>query len=161
PLFLIVFVVELFRLWMAGRQIPIEKIPLYLTFTQSWVLAPTHGIPAYDVYGGATSAMWSLSTEAFFYLVYPLLALVLIRMRGLKLVSTIVVTGLLALCLSVVAARNVVALQKLGAEWYGQEDAEQFFHFLTFNSPYLRIFEFLSGALAAQIFMTNSLSETA
>jgi len=88
PLFLLVFVistVEVFRT-VDGKVDNLGPIPLYLTFTQSWWFWVFGDRPASEAYSNATGLMWSLSTEAFFYAAYPLLAPALRRLVGARLV---------------------------------------------------------------------------
>ena len=63
-----------------------KALPLYLTFIQTWWWWPIGSTTAYAYYStwmtGATGAMWSLSTEAFFYFAYLFGAGVLGRLIG-------------------------------------------------------------------------------
>src|ERR1700680_3751330 len=76
PLFLLVFlvcVIDSFR-YADGKVDILGPIPFFLTFTQSWWFWVFGERVASEAYSDATGLMWSLSTEAFFYAIYPLLA---------------------------------------------------------------------------------------
>src|SRR5262249_27807759 len=84
PLFLLVFVVEMYRAFRhPERQFDlIGPLPLFLSFTQSWWFWSFGSRVATEAYSNATDLMWSLSTEAFFYLAYVPLAQFFRRLFG-------------------------------------------------------------------------------
>jgi peptidoglycan/LPS O-acetylase OafA/YrhL len=158
PLFLLVFVistVEAFRT-ADGKVDNLGPIPLFLTFTQSWWFWVFGDRAASEAYSNATGLMWSLSTEAFFYAMYPLLAPTLRRLMGTRLV---VIGGIVA----VIGAGLAYELTEyrgylnIWAAFYtgNPRAAPHFSHWLTYNSPWIRIFEFLIGAVTAQFVMTT------
>jgi peptidoglycan/LPS O-acetylase OafA/YrhL len=158
PLFLLVFVistVEAFRT-ADGKVDNLGPIPLFLTFTQSWWFWVFGDRPASEAYSNATGLMWSLSTEAFFYLSYPLLAPVLRRLGGTRLVVVGCIVALIgaALAFELTAYRGY--LNNWAALYTGNpQAAHDFSHWLIYNSPWIRIFEFLIGAVTAQFVMTT------
>jgi hypothetical protein len=163
PLFLLVFVVETYFAFRNadGKTDLISPLPLYLTFTESWWFWSFGSRAAYDAYNNATGLMWSLSTEAFFYLLYVPLAPLVRRLFGTTLLITgAAIAAVLAWTTSTaqyhIAELNAFALQFTA----NPQTAAHFTHWLTFNSPYVRLPEFLLGALAAQYVMTSALSET-
>ncbi|HEU0219112.1 MAG TPA: acyltransferase [Stellaceae bacterium] len=163
PLFLLIFVVEMYRAFRhPERQFDlIGPLPLFLTFTESWWFWSFGTRVATEAYSNATDLMWSLSTEAFFYLVYVPLAPLLRRLSGtmLLIVGATIAAGI---AWATDAAQyhagtlNSFALQSTA----NPQTAGQFTHWLTFNSPWVRLPEFLLGALAAQHVMTSAPSET-
>src|SRR5581483_10150925 len=59
----------------------LRALPYYLTLTQSWIYAPFGDSSLIYVIGRNSALTWSISTEWFFYLVYPIVALIIIRGR--------------------------------------------------------------------------------
>jgi peptidoglycan/LPS O-acetylase OafA/YrhL len=105
--------------------------------------------------------MWSLSTEAFFYLVYVPLAPLLRRLSGTVLLITGAAIAAVTAWATGAAQYHAGELNAFALQFTANpQTAGQFTHWLTFNSPYVRLPEFLLGALAAQYVMTSALSET-
>jgi peptidoglycan/LPS O-acetylase OafA/YrhL len=158
PLFLLVFVistVEAFR--SADGQIDLlGPVPLYLTFTQSWWFWVFGDRTASEAYSNATGLMWSLSTEAFFYLCYPLLAPLLRRLVGTRLVIVGCIVAVIGAGLAYELTEYRGYLNNWAAFYTGNpRAANDFSHWLIYNSPWIRIFEFLIGAVTAQFVMTT------
>jgi peptidoglycan/LPS O-acetylase OafA/YrhL len=158
PLFLLVFVistVEVFRT-ADGQVDNVGPIPLFLTFTQSWWFWVFGDRPASEAYSNATGLMWSLSTEAFFYATYPLLALTLRRLMGMRLVVIGCIVAVIGAALAYVLTEYRGYLNNWAAFYSGNpRAAHDFSHWLIYNSPWIRIFEFLVGAFTAQFVMTT------
>jgi peptidoglycan/LPS O-acetylase OafA/YrhL len=163
PLFLLVFVVETYFEFSHpdGKTDLISPLPLYLTFTESWWFWSFGARGAYEAYSNATGLMWSLSTEAFFYLLYVPLAPLLRRLVGTWLLITgAAIAAVIAWAVST-AQYHTGALNEFALQFTANpQTAGNFTHWLTFNSPYVRLPEFLLGALAAQYVMTNALNAT-
>ena len=157
PLFLLVFVistVEVFRT-ADGQSDNVGPIPLFLTFTQSWWFWVFGDRPASEAYSNATGLMWSLSTEAFFYATYPLLAPTLRRLVGTRLVVIGCVVAVIGAVLAYELTEYRGYLNNWAAFYTGNPRAAgHFSHWLIYNSPWIRIFEFLIGAFTAQFVMT-------
>ena len=158
PLFLLVFVistVEAFRS-VDGQVDLLGPIPLYLTFTQSWWFWVFGDRTASEAYSNATGLMWSLSTEAFFYLSYPLLAPLLRRLVGTRLVVIGCIVAVIGAGLAYELTEYRGYLDNWAALYTGNPQAAHVFsHWLIYNSPWIRIFEFLIGAVTAQFAMTT------
>ena len=158
PLFLLVFlvcIVDSFR-HADGKVDVIGPIPLFLTFTQSWWFWVFGERAASEAYSDATGLMWSLSTEAFFYAIYPLLAPRLRRCNGTFLVLIGCMVALMGAWLAFRLNEYRGSLDGWAALYTGNVAAAgNFFHWLIYNSPWIRIFEFLLGALTAQFVMTT------
>jgi peptidoglycan/LPS O-acetylase OafA/YrhL len=158
PLFLLVFVistVEAFR-EADGKVDNLGPIPLYLTFTQSWWFWIFGDRAASEAYSNATGLMWSLSTEAFFYLSYPLLAPMLRRLAGIRLIVIGCIVALIGASLAYELTEYRGHLNNWAALYSGNPQAAHIFsHWLIYNSPWIRIFEFLIGAITAQFVMTT------
>src|SRR5262249_44841510 len=109
-------------------------------------------------FGGAIPLTWSISTEFFFYIVYPLIAMMLFRTKRFSIVAVV------ALIWSIVWALVAIRVALLQTEpWavdrYGPIGAvdtgfqDSFYRWLLYFSPYLRIGEFVLGCLTAQIYV--------
>jgi len=158
PLFLLVFVistVEAFRT-ADGKVDNLGPIPLYLTFTQSWWFWVFGDRAASEAYSNATGLMWSLSTEAFFYASFPLLAPTLRRLAGTRLVIIGCIVTLIGASLAYELTEYRGYLNNWATLYTGNAEAgSHFSHWLIYNSPWIRGFEFLAGAFAAQFIMTT------
>lgn len=71
PVYLVTSVLAIVAILLIGMPITFQNIVLHLTMLQSW-------FPFQDIYHGVNPVTWSLSTEAFFYVLFPL-ALFLVR----------------------------------------------------------------------------------
>jgi peptidoglycan/LPS O-acetylase OafA/YrhL len=103
-----------------------------------------------------TTITWSISTEWFFYLVYPFACIGLARLRrpGTIILATVIVVA--AGYASVYwAAANLAAIDNYGVGHYGAiagiAGAEQFRYWLLYLSPYPHLFEFALGCLSAAL----------
>jgi len=101
---------------------------------------------------------WSISTEFFFYLVYPFLVFAVLRIRrprtGLVAVTAFAV-GFIALL--TVAVINFASIEGVAKSFFPRvadvnSDAS-FYRWLFYYSPYVRVGEFVLGCLTAQLFM--------
>jgi peptidoglycan/LPS O-acetylase OafA/YrhL len=126
-----------------AAQLP--EVLLYPLMLQSW-------LPV-DVSTAFPRAIhtWSISTEIFFYLCFPAIAL------ALSLIGTR--AHLLALCLAV-PVLSYLALYGLYAGTAAVAEALPrdtrplpFTVWMSYIAPYTRVFEFLSGCVAARAFM--------
>ncbi len=103
---------------------------------------------------------WSISTEWFFYLAYPLVCFALLLLPTLrsKLASIFVMT-LTALIIVFTLVTNLGTNQSSCYPAFGQiadfytHSQNSFFRWLIYFSPYSRIAEFLQGCLIAAIYM--------
>jgi peptidoglycan/LPS O-acetylase OafA/YrhL len=170
PLFLLVFGIDFFHLlWAQGyfsgyvfsSYDLFKPLPLYLTFTQSWWWWPIGRTWAAEYYGtsitGATGVMWSLSTEAFFYVAYLFLAGPLGRLSGWRLMACGVAAATYGWIFYIGGLHYSGLLAGWAAANFPDSDPNQFLHWLLFQSPWGRISEFLLGAVAAQAFLVSCL----
>lgn len=157
-------------LWGTGAepdrlQKLLVSLPYMLTLTQSWV---------YKIYDGSSliyqypwhsslAVAWSISTEWFFYFVYPFICLPLARIKrksvllGLALLVSIVALTEVRLIYVHAVAINAYAGAHFGpvaTMEHGYQDS--FFRWLVYFSPYVRMFEFLLGCLTAALYRNMS-----
>lgn len=147
--------VVLFDLWLLADQLNWgdvrRAIPYYLTLTQTTVYRPASGQVLANFIPHA-SLTWSISTEFVMYAVYPLIGWALIRDR-MPLKVSIVGGALFILLISIVT--NWLYLNR-----YALIDPEptngRLDWWLFFMSPYMRIWEFLIGAIVAHLHLRSS-----
>jgi peptidoglycan/LPS O-acetylase OafA/YrhL len=150
-------------LYSAYQQVPastLQILPCFLVLAQTWFYWPVgkYGL-IYEF--GLTSIAWSVSTELFFYLVYPFLRTGLKRLHGIRsrLILAAVLSAVVASAIVMLGAHSA-ELNRLGIQWFGAvgDPATQaqysFERWLLYFSPYSRIFEFVLGCIGASIFMT-------
>ena len=124
------------------------------TLTQSWVHVPVfpNGNPR-TVCQGYLGVSWSVSTEAFFYLVFPLVALPLARFvtgRGRLVAGTAAVYAAYTLAGYLIARR--ISPEVFGSAGFGMSRG----WWKLYLCPYMRFGEFLIGALAGQYFLLRA-----
>jgi peptidoglycan/LPS O-acetylase OafA/YrhL len=165
PLYILLITSELFYTYFLHRLSPIghsaRTVPYYFTLTQTWWYSNFNDASIVYQFGPIGSVSWSISTEAWFYLVYPILLLVL---RRLKHPAFIVVTYFLY-CVTAIAflwflISNIDAISQFAGRAFGEmadgrgtPAQDSFFRWLIYFSPYLRVLEFVAGCLAAQLFI--------
>jgi peptidoglycan/LPS O-acetylase OafA/YrhL len=137
----------------------LHALPYYLLFLQSWLYVPgaEHSL-IYEL-GGPMSVTWSISTEWFFYIVYPLIALILIRVKR----PSAAFFGAVIWSISWTSLSLTIADSNLLDDWsidkYGPIAnaatgfQDSFRRWLLYFSPYLRIGEFMLGCLTAHIYV--------
>lgn len=130
-----------------------EVLPYYLTLTQSWFYLNFGSKNIIFSLGLLPQIAWSVSTEWFFYLTYPLSCYLISKLRdGHARMAAVFVAGTVGfgfLCLEV-AAKPAIDHAFGGG---GQVSA---FTWFVYFSPYSRIFEFVFGCLIASYFMGQS-----
>jgi peptidoglycan/LPS O-acetylase OafA/YrhL len=138
----------------------LHALPYYLTFTQSWLYMPFPDSSLIYVAGANSSLTWSISTEWFFYLSYPLVALLVIRARH----PLVTIIAALVWCIawsSVVTALfdHLAPIDAWAIDHYGSlaglanGNQDSFFRWLMYFSPYLRVGEFILGCIIAQLYI--------
>ncbi|WP_078955759.1 acyltransferase family protein [Streptomyces sp. NRRL B-1140] len=75
PVYFVTTALAIGAIVVLGMPITAENIILHLTLLQSWV-------PFQEIYTGVNPVTWSLSTEAFFYLLFPLALFVVQRLTS-------------------------------------------------------------------------------
>ena len=112
-----------------------------LRFASQWLLLQSW-IPDLSYVLSYNGVAWSISTEAFFYLMFPMFLLGGLRNFWWKFIATI---GLTALAL--------FAITKISADpqWSGIVDSYALLHF----NPFMRLSEFVIGMATAHVFMSS------
>jgi peptidoglycan/LPS O-acetylase OafA/YrhL len=165
PLFLFCLTFDLL-LRYSYSQIPPSlsaALPYYLSLTQSWVYMPFGDNALIYQFGLMPSVAWSISTEWFFYCIYPFICYGLVRMTGTKqkLLAAVVV-AVAGTCLVVAIGSYGSPINRFAVDHFGEvADAtshwqDSFLRWLIYFSPYSRVFEFLLGCLCASIYVARS-----
>jgi peptidoglycan/LPS O-acetylase OafA/YrhL len=172
PLFIVMLAVNIvlsgrFQRFLAGESDGfaglLSALPYFLLFTQSWFYMLIDGTPLVSAIGGGSPLTWSISTEWFFYLAYPAIALLLLPKRKPLTIALIVVVwcGLwIALASSLYEASGAMTdwasarWPLLGTPEQNQQDS--FARWLLYMSPYVRIGEFVLGCLVAELYLQLS-----
>ena len=174
PLFLVVLITDMMfsnRLFdtvareaQADIMPTVAALPYYLTFTQSWLYTTIGNSSLIYQIGNAAPVMWSISTEWFFYLCYPIILVALVRASrpayaiGLAIAWTLgwgsfayILTGYSIPIESWAVAEfgTVAAI----ATFNGGSNQDSFVRWIMYFSPYMRIGEFILGCLVAQAHM--------
>lgn len=138
----------------------LRAVPFFLLSVQSWLYLPIGDTSLIYAIGPSASLTWSISTEWFFYLVYPCAAWVIVGLRTPRS------TALAAAAWCALWIFVTISLY----DWSPQLDAWAVAHFgpvagrqehpldcfvrwLLYFSPYLRIGEFILGAIVAQFYL--------
>jgi peptidoglycan/LPS O-acetylase OafA/YrhL len=96
--------------------------------------------------------LWSISTEVFFYVVFPLIAILLVKAKSLM---TIILIGIANIVFAGVAFYFVInhshEIMSFIAPRLSKADA---WNWLIYYSPYMRLFQFISGCIACHLYLT-------
>ncbi len=169
PLFLLmllayVLVSSRFRDLLGGHPERIEStliaLPYYLTSIHSWLYVQIQGNALVSAIGGGSPVTWSISTEWFFYFVYPCIALLILKPRrwwiafGAMLMWSAVWAAFAAGVydrMPAIDAWGVAHFGPVASVTTNQQDS--FVRWVIYLSPYLRVGEFILGALLAQFYV--------
>ena len=143
----------------------LHALPYFLFSLQSWFYVPIGDTSLIYAVGGSTSITWSISTEWFFYLTFPLVAWLVLRSHSPRLTVALVLAwcvlwGALTTSLFDRALDlNTWAVERYGSVAEMRQPRDEFaaqdsyvFWLLSF-SPYLRMGEFVLGSLIAQLYI--------
>jgi peptidoglycan/LPS O-acetylase OafA/YrhL len=164
PLFIIGLLLEYYK--MHGMHFNSEfwrAIPYYLTLTQSWVyfIIKDNALIYQFHFIGAVG--WSVSTEWFFYVAYPLVCLTLFGVTSLSTrllmmfaVSAIMITAVWFTVMhsSEISQYGLAHFGPIADMANGSQDS--LFRWIVYFSPYARVAEFVMGCIVAAIYMDYS-----
>lgn len=137
-----------------------ESLLYYLSLTQSWFYVVFNTNELIYQFGHLPSVAWSISTEFFFYLCYPLILLLLLRASTIskKILWMFIFYLLIVWCIILIKHNlteiNAWASLKFGpiADLnHGYQDC--FYRWLIYFSPYSRVSEFILGCFSASIYL--------
>jgi peptidoglycan/LPS O-acetylase OafA/YrhL len=136
-----------------------QALPYFLLSIQSWIYELIGGGALIDAIRGGSPPTWSISTEWFFYFAYPLIAWLILRARAPATILLVVgiwcvlwtsfSTGLYDRTPQI----NAWAVGHFGPVAGMQNHEDSFVRWLLYITPYLRIGEFVLGAMTAQLYI--------
>src|SRR5580658_2392414 len=136
-----------------------RALPYFLFSVQSWFYVLIDNNPLLDAIGGASPITWSISTEWFFYFIYLAFVWLVLKLRAPPVALLVIL--LWCLVWTLIAAGLYNRTDRINA-WavahfgpvadIGEQPQDNFVRWLLYFSPYLRLGEFVLGALAAQLF---------
>lgn len=140
-----------------------EALPYYLSLTQSWFYVPLGNNSLVYQFGQMPSVAWSISTEWFFYCIYPFICYGLARISGVR---ANLITALAVCIVAVVLIFGIGIfsdqINAKAASLFGPiadqntHSQDSFLRWLLYFSPYSRMFEFMLGCTCASIYLTQS-----
>jgi peptidoglycan/LPS O-acetylase OafA/YrhL len=96
--------------------------------------------------------LWSISTEVFFYLIFPFIAVLLFKAKAPKTIQTIgFVNVLLGGITFYLVFNHFREITSVVTPRLNDTDA---WNWLCYYSPYIRVFQFLSGCIACHLYLT-------
>lgn len=167
PLFIVCIGLELLHLY-GYSQLPEHTnhiLPYYLTLTQTWFYKIFNSNNLIYQFGLMSQVTWSISTECFFYLMYPVICFLISRLKSLRshFILVIILTTIALSCVIFIACFSKVfdsyGIQKYGSLAAGLEQGviswkqDSFIRWLLDFSPYSRLMEFILGCLSAAIYL--------
>jgi peptidoglycan/LPS O-acetylase OafA/YrhL len=137
----------------------IQALPYFLLSIQSWIYKLIDGGSLIEAIRGGSPPTWSISTEWFFYFAYPLIAWLILRARAPAII--LLVVGLWCVLWTSfscglydrTAQIDAWAVGRFGPIAGMQNYEDSFALWLLYVSPYLRIGEFVLGAMTAQLYV--------
>jgi peptidoglycan/LPS O-acetylase OafA/YrhL len=136
-----------------------RALPYFLLSVQSWFYVAIDGNPLLDAIGGASPITWSISTEWFFYFLYLALVWLVLKLRTPPaallaiLLWCLVWAGIATWLYNRTDPINAWAVAHFGpVADIGERPQDSFVRWLLYFSPYLRLGEFVLGALVAQLY---------
>ena len=147
PLYLLFIAIQL-----VSNGPDLRSLPFFLGLTQSWVYIVIRGVPLI----GRLNALgtWTISTEWFFYCLYPLIAwLVAMTLYRLTAALALTAVALLGLVLAIVIFQHSLEVNAFALAMWGKPAGDLFFVWLLAFSPVGRLPPFLIGIATAHIFM--------
>ena len=136
-----------------------QALPYFLLSIQSWIYTLIDGGSLIDAIRGGSPPTWSISTEWFFYFAYPLIAWLILRARAPAII--LLVVGLWCVLWTAFSTGlydrtpqiDAWAVGRFGPVAGVQNHEDSFVRWLSYISPYLRIGEFVLGAMTAQLYV--------
>lgn len=161
PLYIVCFMFSIAATWWYGNLHRLNPaLPYYLTLTQTWLYDVIDDNNLIYQYGLVVPVTWSISTEWFFYVAYPVIGFLILRLPGwwAKLISCVVLSFIVYSVLFV-AFTHYAVIDQFGVSAFGplagirDHWLDSFIRWLVYFSPYSRIGEFVLGCLTAAVFM--------
>jgi peptidoglycan/LPS O-acetylase OafA/YrhL len=136
-----------------------QALPYFLLSIQSWIYKLIGGGALIDAIRGGSPPTWSVSTEWFFYFAYPLIAWFILRARAPAIILFVIgIWCVLWTSFSTGLYDRTPQIDAWAVDHFGpiaemQNHEDSFVRWLLYVSPYLRIGEFVLGAITAQLYI--------
>lgn len=153
PLYIVLLIATLglFRVMrVAEMPYTLAGLPYFLLGIQSWVPVWFGQTPL--VYTNALALSWSISTEFFFYLLFPLLSPAIVWLAQRVPASLVAILALLGTPILIAKIETTSLFATLMAEFPKGLGFHWWFQYI---SPYGRIFEFISGLAIAELYLRD------
>jgi peptidoglycan/LPS O-acetylase OafA/YrhL len=169
PLFLLMMFIYVlvsrrnFELWTGHPEqfdSTLQALPYFLLSIHSWVYTVIDGNSLLSAIGGGSPPTWSISTEWFFYFAYLCIAWLILRSRAplITFISALIWCAVW-IAISTSLYNRMPQINAWAAAHFGpvadinEHQQDSFVRWLLYFSPYLRIGEFVLGAIIAQLFV--------
>lgn len=148
PLYFIFLLLALGHIPPPAFKDKLGYLLVYLTMTQSW----------FNLQHITFAPAWSISTEVFFYFVFAIALLFPIRLATRRKILLSILAGWL---LTVGALYLSFKFQPSVSGFFSKltisdPTSPKIWEWLEYYSPYVRVFEFMMGALFAKLYMLNT-----
>jgi peptidoglycan/LPS O-acetylase OafA/YrhL len=163
PLYIFLFAVELILVGSQFNKHDVwHSLIFFLTMSQSWFYdLNSAGQTVFFMYP-QSSISWSVSTEMLLYFSYPLILKLILKDKFSHFARVIFVLIATILCSLLLSWLNYHKdfLDLGGIKLFGEQasmarsPSYSFAFWLTFVSPYVRIFEFIIGVLVCHLFLS-------
>jgi len=138
----------------------LRALPYFLLSIQSWIYLPIGENSLIYTIAGSGSLTWSISTEWFFYLLYPCIAWLVLLARRPSITALFAMAWcVIWILFSCSLYDRIPELDTWGIAHFGtiagmqQHFQDSFVRWLLYFSPYLRMGEFVLGAIVAQLYV--------
>jgi peptidoglycan/LPS O-acetylase OafA/YrhL len=156
--FLIARLARLYPLYVVAILLPIQHIP-FITFADP-IVAASYALMLQSWFGFPDVLFppaWSVSTEAFFYLVFLLSAPLLPRIRSPHIVLVgLCITAPVVIFVVLGFGQNEILTWLSNHPWIAHSQDGRAISanwvWVSYYSPYLRVLEFAAGVLASMVF---------
>ncbi len=165
PLYIFIIVFEL--VWKCRPESGHFLVPFFL-MAQSWYYELDYGRELVFQISYSLNHTWSVSTEWFFYCVYPIVMAALVFLRSRILTGAIMIASTIALYYFL--SQNLwiyLTANSYGVHHYGLQSSmlrsselraeagfyHSFARWITYFAPYTRVCEFIIGCLTCQLYM--------
>jgi hypothetical protein len=163
PLFLALVLFDVIRMLHSGAMdlgsSRLLALPFFFTLTQSWFYMLVGGVPV-TIPFDKCNITWSISTEFFLYSLFPILTMMVTNVtRRVSRYMFLIACMLVFVWVKVSISHHEGVLNQFALATFGGQSVAPntapvytFLEWLRFNSPYVRIFEFILGISVGHLY---------
>jgi peptidoglycan/LPS O-acetylase OafA/YrhL len=152
PMYLVALAIAVKVAHVAAAASALPGALLYVVLLQAWIPANGDRMMAFSI--GAAGHFWSVSDEVFLYVLFPLFAVLLSRVRSVTALlwtaAWVVLGFVAAYALAMQESSRIMAAV---APALPETDAVSW---LSYYAPWTHVFEFVIGAIACRIFLAST-----